>query len=104
MNLQPQTTQLETYTLYHTILQNSAILLLKCPNNQQVKVEHLKLGGLSQIMDVPTWKWEAIIIDFIVGLPRNQKQDDSILFIVDRITKSANFIPVKSTYKAEDYT
>ena len=42
-------------------------------------------------------------MDFVVGLPRTQKQNDSIWFVVDRLTKSAHFIPVKSTFSAEDY-
>ena len=74
-----------------------------CPNCQQVKAEHLKPGGLTLIIEVPTWKWEAINKDFVVGLPRTRRQHDSIWVIVDRMTKSSNFIPVKSTYRAEDY-
>ena len=42
-------------------------------------------------------------IDFVVGLPRTQKKYDSIWVIVDRLTKSAHFIPIKSTYSAADY-
>ena len=42
-------------------------------------------------------------MDFVVGLPRTQKQYDSIWVIMDRFTKSAHFIPVKSTYSAKDY-
>ena len=53
-------------------------------------------------MDVLAWKWEAINMDFVVGFPRTQKHNDSILVIVDRLNKSAHCIP-KSTYKAEDY-
>jgi hypothetical protein len=44
------------------------------------------------------WKWEEIAIDFIVGLPRTQSGYDSIWVIVDRLTKVAHFIPVKTTY------
>jgi hypothetical protein len=47
---------------------------------------------------VPEWKWEEIVIDFIVGLPRTQSAYDSIWVIVDRFTKVAHFIPVKTTY------
>jgi hypothetical protein len=47
---------------------------------------------------VPEWKWEEIAIDFIVGLPRTQSGYDSIWVIVDRLTKVAHFIPVKTTY------
>jgi hypothetical protein len=47
---------------------------------------------------VPEWKWEEITIDFIVGLSRTQSGYDSIWVIVDRLTKVAHFIPVKTTY------
>ena len=77
--------------------------MAKCPNCQQVKAKHLKPGGLTQIIEVSTWKWEAINMDFLVGFPRTRRQYDSIWVIVDRLTKFAHFIPVKSTYRAEDY-
>ncbi|WVZ52439.1 hypothetical protein U9M48_003494, partial [Paspalum notatum var. saurae] len=44
------------------------------------------------------WKWEKISMDFIVGLPRTPKGNDSIWVIVDRLTKSAHFIPMKATH------
>jgi hypothetical protein len=47
---------------------------------------------------VSKWKWEETAIDFIVGLPRTQSGYDSILVIVDRLTKVAHFIHVKITY------
>ena len=39
----------------------------KCLNCQQIKAEHLKPGSLTQIIDFPTWKWESINMDFVVG-------------------------------------
>jgi hypothetical protein len=45
------------------------------------------------------FKWEEIGMDFITGLPRTQKGYDAIWVIVDRLTKVAHFIPVKTTYK-----
>ena len=77
--------------------------MARCPNCQQLKVEHQNPGGLTQVMDVPTWKWEDINMDFVVGLPQIWRQNDSIWVIVDRLTKSFHFIPVKSTYSAEEY-
>jgi hypothetical protein len=49
-------------------------------------------------LKIPEWKWEEIGMDFIVGLPRTQAGYDSIWVIVDRLTKVAQFIPVKTTY------
>jgi hypothetical protein len=49
-------------------------------------------------LQVPEWKWEEIVMDFIVGLPRTQSGYDSIWVIVDRLTKVAHVIPVKTTY------
>jgi transposase InsO family protein len=47
---------------------------------------------------VPEWKWEEIAMDFIVGLPRTRSGYDSIWVIVDRLTKVAHLIHVKTTY------
>jgi len=44
----------------------------KCSNCQQVKARHQKSGGLSQNIDIPTWKWEDVNMDFIVGLLRSR--------------------------------
>jgi transposase InsO family protein len=49
---------------------------------------------------VPEWKWKKIAMDFIVGLPRTQSGYDSIWVIVDRLTKVAYFISIKTTYSA----
>ena len=48
-------------------------------------------------------KWEEINMEFMVRLPRTQKQHESIWTVVDSMTKSTHFIPVKSSYSAEDY-
>nr|XP_009769407.1 PREDICTED: uncharacterized protein LOC104220269 [Nicotiana sylvestris] len=54
-------------------------------------------------IEIPIWKWEMIKMDFIIGLPRSFRKHDSIWVIVDRLTKSAHFLPVKTTDSAEDY-
>ena len=53
-------------------------------------------------MPIPEWKWESIAMDFIVGLPVVPGGCDSIWVVVDRLTKSAHFIPVKVTHNARD--
>ena len=42
-------------------------------------------------------------MDFIVGLPSTSQHHDSIWVIVDRLTKTAHFIPVHTTYRANRY-
>jgi hypothetical protein len=49
---------------------------------------------------MPEWKWETISLDFITGFPRTQKHNDSIMVVIDKLSKSAHFIPIKSTFKA----
>ena len=73
----------------------------QCPNCLQVKYEHQRPGGTLQRMPIPKWKWETIAMNFIVGLPKTQGKLDFICVSVDRLTKSAHFIPVKRTYNAE---
>jgi len=73
----------------------------KCLTCQQVKAEHQKPGGLLQPLEIPEWKWEQIAMDFVVGLPRTVKGHDSIWVIVDRMTKSAHFLPVRTTYTVD---
>src|SRR5438132_11947423 len=70
---------------------------------QRVKVDHLKSAGQLQPLAIPSWKWEYIHMDFIVGLPRTQKGYDSIRVIVDRLTKTAHFIPVRTRYSMKTY-
>ena len=65
-----------------------------CLTCQQVKFEHQRPTGLLQELPLPEWKWERITMDFVVGLPKTQKGHDSIWVIVDRLTKSAHFLPV----------
>nr|AAT38734.2 Polyprotein, putative [Solanum demissum] len=77
--------------------------VVKCPNCQQVKAKHLRPGGLSQYIDIPTWKWEDMNMDFVVGLPRTRRQHDFIWVIINRMKKSAQFIPIKVSFSAEDY-
>ena len=66
-----------------------------------MKAEHQRPAGLLHPLKIPEWKWDEVGMDFIVGLPRTQKGYDSIWVIVDRLTKVAHFIPVKTTYRGD---
>jgi hypothetical protein len=65
----------------------------KCDTCQRVKASHLKVARTLQPLPIPSWKWEDIGMDFIVGLPNTSQKHDSIWVIVDRLTKTAHFIP-----------
>jgi hypothetical protein len=53
-----------------------------------------------QPLSIPSWKWDDISMDFIVGLPNTSRHHDLIWVIVDRLTKVAHFLPVHTTDKA----
>ncbi|KAH0646659.1 hypothetical protein KY284_034543 [Solanum tuberosum] len=78
-----------------------AEFVAKCQNCQQVKYEHQRPAGLLQRMLILEWKWEKITMDFVVGHPKTLGKFDSIWVVVDRLTKSAHFIPVRIDYNAE---
>ncbi|GJT05171.1 putative reverse transcriptase domain-containing protein [Tanacetum coccineum] len=81
-----------------------ATYVSKCLTCAKVKAEHQKPSGLLQQPEIPVWKWERITMDFITKLPRTSSGYDSIWVIVDRLTKSAHFIPMNEKYKMERLT
>ncbi|XP_055822024.1 uncharacterized protein LOC129890509 [Solanum dulcamara] len=58
---------------------------------------------MEEEIEIPTWKWEVINMDFITGLPHTPRTKDFIWVIMDRLTKSAHFLPVRTTYSTENY-
>jgi hypothetical protein len=75
----------------------------RCDTCRCVKVIHMKTVGPLQSLPIPTWKWEDISMDFIMGLPRTTKGFDSIWVIIDRLTKITHFLPVKTYYPVITY-
>jgi hypothetical protein len=69
-----------------------------CDTYQRVKAEHQRPAGLLQPMKILEWKLKEVGMDFITRLPRTQRGYDLIWLIVDRLTKVAHFLPVKTTY------
>nr|GFC72236.1 retrotransposable element Tf2 [Tanacetum cinerariifolium] len=72
-----------------------ATFVSRCLICQQVKIEHQRACGLLQPLDIPVWKWDEISMDFVTGLPRTQRRHDAIWVVVDRLTKSAHFLPIR---------
>nr|GEY56889.1 reverse transcriptase domain-containing protein [Tanacetum cinerariifolium] len=81
-----------------------ATYVSKCLTCARVKAEHQKLSGLLQQPEIPKWKREKITMDFVMGFLRTPNGYDSIWVIVDRLTKSAHFLPIKKTDSMENLT
>jgi hypothetical protein len=75
-----------------------AAYVARCDTCCRVKAIHMKPASLLQSLSVPSWKWDNISMDFIRGLPTTQKGHDAIWVIVDHLTKSAHFLPVKTDF------
>jgi hypothetical protein len=75
----------------------------ECDTCQRIKASHLKVAGTLQPLPIPSWKWEDLIMDFIMGLPNTSWHHDFIWVIVDRLTKTTQFLPVHTTHRAEKY-
>jgi hypothetical protein len=76
--------------------------VLGCEACQRTKAERVRTPGLLHPLDIPEMKWESVSLDFVTALPRVRGGFDSVLVVVDRLTKVAHFIPVKSTHTAVD--
>ncbi|GJS89346.1 putative reverse transcriptase domain-containing protein [Tanacetum coccineum] len=73
----------------------------KCLTCSRVKAECQNPSGLLVQPEIPMWKWERITMDFVTKLPRTSNGHDTIWVIVDRLTKSAHFIPTRETDSME---
>jgi hypothetical protein len=66
-----------------------------------MKASHLKSAGALQPLSIPMWKWDDISMDF--SLPLTARKKDSIWVIVDRLTMTAHFIAMHTTYSVQQY-
>ncbi|GJX27964.1 putative reverse transcriptase domain-containing protein [Tanacetum coccineum] len=72
-----------------------ATYVSKCLTCARVKAEHQRPSGLLVQPDIPEWKWDNITMDFITKLPKSSQGFNTIWVIVDRLTKSAHFLPIR---------
>nr|GEV48888.1 putative reverse transcriptase domain, ribonuclease H-like domain, aspartic peptidase domain protein [Tanacetum cinerariifolium] len=73
----------------------------KCLTCSKIKPEHRKPSGLLPQPKIPEWKWEKIMMGLVTKLPKSSNGHDAIWVVVDRLTKSAHFLPIREDYKTE---
>nr|GEZ02234.1 putative reverse transcriptase domain-containing protein [Tanacetum cinerariifolium] len=67
----------------------------KCLTYAKVKARHQGPSGLLVQPTIPMWKWDNIIMDFIIKLPKSSQGFDTIWVIIDQLTKFAHFLPIR---------
>ncbi|GJR05516.1 putative reverse transcriptase domain-containing protein [Tanacetum coccineum] len=72
-----------------------ATYVSKCLTCAKIKDEHQRPSGLLVQPAIPEWKWDNITMDFITKLLNSSQGFDTIWVIVDRLTKSAHFLPIR---------
>ncbi|CAI7759517.1 unnamed protein product [Closterium sp. NIES-54] len=73
-----------------------------CPTCQVNKARTTAPAGLLQPLEIPTAPWNCVSLDFITDLPRTPTGFDSILVVIDKLSKMAHFIPATGTVSAAD--
>ncbi|GJZ43357.1 putative reverse transcriptase domain-containing protein [Tanacetum coccineum] len=76
----------------------------KCLTCAKVKAEYQNPSGLLVQPEIPQWKWENITMDFVTKLPKTATGQDTIWVIVDRLTKSSHFLPMREDDSMEKLT
>ena len=86
---------LRPFYWWWTMKKDTAECVAKCLTCQQLKAEHQAPTGKLHPLSISEWKWEKITMDFVLGLPRTFMKHDAIWVIIDRLTKSAHFLPMQ---------
>ncbi|GJU42414.1 putative reverse transcriptase domain-containing protein [Tanacetum coccineum] len=83
--------------LWPNMKANIATYVSKCLTCTKVKAEHQRPSRLLVQPKIPQWKWDNITMDFVTKLPKSPQVYDTTWVIVDRLTKSAIFVPMRET-------
>lgn len=93
---------LEEVILVAMNIEGGSQFIYACLIFHKSKIEHHKSSGLMQPLSILEWKWDRISMDFVTSFPKTAKGCDSIWVIIDRLTKSAHFIPIKINYPLQN--
>jgi len=73
---------------------NVADIVASCLVCQKAKIEYQRVGGTLEPLEIPQWKWDNIVMDFVTHLPKSTRGYDAMWVIIDRLTKCAHFLPI----------
>ena len=87
---------------WHGMKKDIAEYIARCQKCQQFKAKHQHPARLLQPFPIPKWRWKIISMDLITSLPMTVKEHDSIMVLIDKLSRVIHFILVNSTHKAND--
>ncbi|GJW23630.1 putative reverse transcriptase domain-containing protein, partial [Tanacetum coccineum] len=87
-----------------TVLMQKEKVIAYASCQLKVKIEYQKPSGLLVQPEIPRWKWESITMDCVTKLPKKAAGQDTIWVIVDRLTKSTHFLPMREDDTLENLT
>jgi hypothetical protein len=76
--------------------------ITRCMECKRVKATHIHPVGLLHPLPIPEKKWEGKTIDFITKFSRTTRKHDSIMVVVDKLTKDSHFVPIKTTHTTDN--
>lgn len=62
-----------------------------------MKAKYKNATSLLHPIPIPEWESEVISTDFITNFPRTSRQHEAIMLVIDKLSKVAHFVVVKST-------
>src|SRR3954462_7108961 len=77
-----------------------ARFVAECDVCRRIKAEHQRPAGTLQPLPILEWKWDKVGMDFITGIPKTQKGNYAIFVVIDRLSKVAQFLPVRDSITA----
>jgi len=88
-------TDLRQYFCYNNMKKEIGEYVDKCLICQKVKAEHQRPVGELRPLDISIWKWDSILMNFVMGLPLSTNTKNAIWVVVDQRTKSTHFLPIR---------
>jgi len=84
------------------VVEDVRLYVKTCGSCQRNKPSNQKKGGLLKSLDIPSYPFESVSMDFITQLPETARGNDALLVVVDRLSKLTILIPTNTTVSAAE--